>query len=175
MPVLVVGLNFNAVSVGPEATSYEPGWNNFPPPDIENPWQDPMSYCSGYDFTPGKIGYWGNGDGRFLYPPSRDPEKDRTKHLTGPVDSVRWEILREGIEDYEYFKLLEKAVASAGGKLRARAAEARKLLAIPGSVFKSAEDYTKDPLVLLDYRRRVAEAIQALAPGLGARKGPQAP
>jgi len=136
----------------------------FPEGRLQNPWRDPMSYTTGYGVPFGQVQEWGNGDGRFLYPPSREPEKDRMKHLTGPVDSIRWEILREGIEDYEYFRLLEKAVASAGGKLRARAAEARKLLSIPESVFKSARDYTKDPLVLLEHRRRVAEAIQALAP-----------
>ena len=32
-----------------------------------------MSYESGYGEKPGEIGYWGNGDGRFLYPPRREP------------------------------------------------------------------------------------------------------
>ncbi len=134
----------------------------FPPDVLQNPWRDPMSYTVGYGVPYGQVLEWGNGDGRFLYPPNRDPGKDRTKFLCGPVDSIRWEILREGIEDYEYFKLLEKAVAGAGRKLRARAAEAKKLLAVPESVFKSGREYTRDPLVLLDYRRRVAEAIEAL-------------
>jgi hypothetical protein len=142
----------------------------FPPGVLQNPWRDPMSYTVGYGVPYGQVLEWGNGDGRFLYPPNRNPGKDRTKYLTGPVDSVRWEILREGIEDYEYFKLLEKAVASAGGKLRPRAAEARKLLAVPESIFKSARDYTKDPRVLLEYRRAVAEAIEALTGGTGNRR-----
>jgi len=30
--------------------------------------------------------------------------------MYGPIDSVRWEILREGIEDNEYFVLLRKAI-----------------------------------------------------------------
>ena len=139
----------------------------FPPGVLQNPWLDPMSYTVGYGVPYGQVLEWGNGDGRFLYPPNKNPGRDRTKYLTGPVDSVRWEILREGIEDYEYFKLLEKAVASAGGKLRARAAEAKRLLAVPEAVFKSAQEYTKDPRVLLDYRRRVAEAIEALTAGPG--------
>jgi len=142
-------------------------WNSptlFPAGVLQNPWQDPMSYTVGYGVPYGQVSHWGNGDGRFLYPPNRDPGRDKTKYLCGPVDSVRWEVLREGIEDYEYLVLLEKAVAAAKGrpKLRAAAAEAAKLLEIPASVFTSGQDYTKDPLVLLGLRAKVAEAIEKL-------------
>ncbi|MGZ5555387.1 MAG: hypothetical protein ACXW3H_06475, partial [Candidatus Aminicenantales bacterium] len=80
------------------------------------------------------------------------------------VDSVRWEILREGIEDYEYFVLLEKAIAAAKGKakIKAAAAEAAKLLDFPATIFTTGKDYTKDPLVLLTLRAKVAEAIEKL-------------
>jgi hypothetical protein len=123
-----------------------------------------MSYTVGYGLPYGQVSHWGNGDGRFLYPPNRDPAKDRTKYLCGPVDSVRWEILREGIEDYEYFVLLEKAVAAAKGRpeLKAAAAEAARLLDFPAAVFATGRDYTKDPLVLLELRAKVAEAIERL-------------
>ena len=50
------------------ATLYWSSSSAFPPPKIQDPWSDPMSYVSGYDFGLGHIGYWGNGDGRFLYP-----------------------------------------------------------------------------------------------------------
>jgi hypothetical protein len=30
--------------------------------------------------------------------------------LDGPVNSVRWENLRDGMEDYEYFWLLSQAI-----------------------------------------------------------------
>lgn len=142
-------------------------WNSptlFPPGVLQNPWQDPMSYTVGYGVPFGQVSHWGNGDGRFLYPPNRDPGKDRTKYLCGPVDSVRWEILREGIEDYEYFVLLRKAVEAAKGKsrLRTAAAEAAKLLDVPPALFTSGKDYTKDPLDLLRYRTKVAAAIEQL-------------
>ena len=81
----------------------------FPPPKLQDPWTDPMSYKSGYDQKPGQIDYWGNGDGRFLYPPRRDPERDQTPCLDAPVNSLRWENLRDGMEDYEYFWLLQQA------------------------------------------------------------------
>ena len=123
-----------------------------------------MSYTVGYGVPFGQVNHWGNGDGRFFYPPNRDPANDKTKHLCGPVDSVRWEILREGVEDYEYFILLERAIKDAKGKprLRAAAAEAAKLLDLPPALFTSGNEYTKDPLDLMRYRAKVAEAIERL-------------
>jgi len=142
-------------------------WNSptlFPPGVLQNPWQDPMSYTVGYGVPFGQVNHWGNGDGRFLYPPNRDPGKDKTKYLCGPVNSVRWEIMREGIEDYEYFVLLEKAVKANEGKrqLKAAAAEAAKLLDFPPELFTTGQEYTKDPLDLLRLRAKVAAAIEKL-------------
>ncbi|MBM4037092.1 MAG: DUF4091 domain-containing protein [Planctomycetes bacterium] len=137
----------------------------FPPPDMQNPWQDPMSYCSGYDFTPGKIGYWGNGDGRFLYPPNRDVKADKAKHLEGPINSIRWEMLREGIEDYELFALLDTLIAKAkaSGKAIALLPEAESLAIVPDSVIKDDRTYSKDPQPLLAHRRKVAEMVERLS------------
>ena len=132
----------------------------FPPGVLQNPWQDPMSYTVGYGIPFGQVNPWGNGDGRFLYPPNRDPGHDRTKYLTGPVNSIRWEILREGIEDYEYFMLLEKSIREARGRAEARRAAA--LLSFPDTLFKSGREYTKDPAALLEYRARIARAIERL-------------
>jgi len=134
----------------------------FPAGELQNPWEDPMSYTVGYGVPYGQVNYWGNGDGRFLYPPNRHPGEDKTKYLTGPVNSIRWEILRDGIEDYEYFKLLEKAAREAPAKAAKAAREAKKLLDFPASLFKSGQEYTRDPRALLDYRRRIAEAIERL-------------
>ena len=75
----------------------------FPAPSYQNPYEDPMGYQSGYGRPVGYIGYWGNGDGRFLYPPLEAMEDKESKCLLEPVNSIRWEMLREGIEDYEYF------------------------------------------------------------------------
>jgi hypothetical protein len=142
-------------------------WNSptlFPPGVLQNPWDDPMSYTVGYGVPYGQVNHWGNGDGRFLYPPNRDPGKDATKYICGPVNSIRWEIMREGIEDYEYFVLLEKAIKDAKGnaKNKGLVAEASKLLDFPASLFTSGKDYTKDPLALLRHRAKVAEAIEKL-------------
>jgi hypothetical protein len=148
-------------------------WNSptlFPPAVLQNPWEDPMSYTVGYGVPFGQVNHWGNGDGRFLYPPNRDPGKDKTKYLCGPVNSIRWELMREGIEDYEYFVLLERALNDAKGKTKFKGAigEAAKLLDVPASLFTSGTEYTKDPLELLRYRAKVAEAIEMLT-GSGAK------
>jgi hypothetical protein len=134
----------------------------FPDSDLQNPWEDPMSYTVGYGTPYGQVNYWGNGDGRFLYPPNRKGSRDKHKYLSGPVNSVRWEILREGIEDYEYYWLLEKAVREAPPRMRGAAGEGRRLLQFPKSFFRSGMDYTKDPRVLLEYRKKVAAVLERL-------------
>ncbi len=144
----------------------------FPPPDIQNPWADPMSYVSGYSYKPGQIGYWGNGDGRFLYPPNREPstslgpgpKADKAKHLTGPINSIRWEMLREGIEDYELFCLLDDLIAKAkaSGKAADILPEAEKLAQVPDDVIQDDRTYSKDPQPLLTHRRKVAEMVEKL-------------
>jgi hypothetical protein len=121
-----------------------------------------MSYTSGYGTPYGQVRYWGNGDGRFIYPPNRNVDSDKTKYLGGPVNSVRWEILREGLEDYEYLWLLERAVKSATKGKKALAGEGRKLLDLPASLFVSGREYTKDPRVILEYRKKIAEALEGL-------------
>jgi hypothetical protein len=140
-------------------------WNSptvFPREQVQNPWEDSMSYTVGYGTPYGQVRYWGNGDGRFLYPPNRNPNTDRTKYLVGPVDSVRWEILREGVEDYEYFWLLEKAVNSAPSGKSQLAKQGRRLLNFPPELFRSGQDYTKDPKVLLNHRSKIAAVLEKL-------------
>jgi Glycoside hydrolase 123, catalytic domain len=137
--------------------------NVFPADRPQNPWADPMSYTSGYGTAYGEVKCWGNGDGRFIYPPNRRVGADKEKYLSGPVNSVRWEILREGLEDYEYLWLLERAVKSAPEKHKALAGEGRKLLDLPAALFTSGREYTKDPRVILDYRKKIGEALAAFS------------
>jgi hypothetical protein len=132
----------------------------FPANQVQNPWEDPMSYVVSYGTPFGQANFWGNGDGRFLYPPNREPNRDRTKYLSGPVNSIRWEILREGVEDYEYFVLLEKALKAAGTKKRALAERAKALLDFPATLFSSGKEYTKDPRDLLKHRQKIAELLE---------------
>ncbi|NLN91193.1 MAG: DUF4091 domain-containing protein [candidate division WS1 bacterium] len=127
------------------------------PDQPQNPWEDPMSYVSGYSFQAGDVGYWGNGDGRFIYPPNRDPLDTETKYLTGPVNSLRWEMLRDGIEDYEYLRILE------GLAVAANDAEALALLEIPEEISASLTQFATDSTPIYEHRLKVAEAIERLS------------
>lgn len=133
----------------------------YPDPKTQNPWEDPMSYVSGYGNPVGSIGYWGNGDGRFLYPPSRHVGEDPAKYLEGPVNSIRWEMLRDGVEDYEYFHLLQQAVQQARAAGR-DVTEAERLLAVPDSVVVDQTHFARTPLPMLAHRAKLAEAIERL-------------
>ncbi len=126
----------------------------------QDPWEDPMSYVSGYGRPPGFIGYWGNGDGRFLYPP-RPP-------LTGPVierpvDSIRWEMLREGIEDYEYLALLKRLLKRYGDRLEPPERERMQaLLTVPDEIVRNGRLYTKRSEPIYARRALIARAIERL-------------
>ncbi len=138
----------------------------FPAPKLQDPWADPMSYQAGYDEKPGERRFWGNGDGRFLYPPHSQPQANAATApcLEGPVNSVRWENLRDGMEDYEYFWLLRQAIQRAqAAKRDQRTLEAaRRLLAVPGAVSRDLTNFTTDPRPLLAHRHQVALMIERL-------------
>lgn len=131
----------------------------------QNPWVDPMSYAVGSTGPePGKAQYWGNGDGRLIYPPNHDIGNDRTPYLEGPVNSIRWEMLREGIENYEYLRLLRDSLErlkplGVGGEIYE---EAEKLLDIPDSIVKDTMTFTKDPQLLYRFREQVAALLEGL-------------
>jgi hypothetical protein len=132
-------------------------WNgNKPDGSPKNPWTDAMSY------TPDG-GTWGNGDGFMLYPACREPSK--TPVLSGPVDSIRWEMLREGLEDREYFWLLReemkrlRTVRSEAAAAALRQAEAA--LKTPDLLAESLTKYTRDPQPLDAAREQLAAAVEA--------------
>ena len=78
---------------------------------LQDPWQDPMSYMDE------PSGFLGNGDGRFYYPPNWDPnKKTANRYVAGPVESVRWEMLGEGGEGWEYLNRLAGTVHKAESK-----------------------------------------------------------
>jgi hypothetical protein len=122
-----------------------------------------MSYV---DAEPGtNAGVWGNGDGRFYYPPNRRPNEDTTtEYLTGPVISLRWEMLARGVQDWETLRLLRQRVEAAEkrGVRSAALARARALLAVPDAICKDMVTFSRDPRPLLERREQVARAIEAL-------------
>ncbi len=109
-------------------------------------WQDPMSY-------PG-----GNGDGSLYYPGT-----------TGPIESIRLELTRDGIDDYDYLKLLSNLVARPPAGASPELIErARKLLDV-SDVCHSFTEYATDPSVIQTRRLALADVIERLT-----RAGPRA-
>lgn len=122
----------------------------------DNPWQTPMS------MTPGHTGNWGNGDGHLLYPAVRTPSAAFV--AKGPVDSIRWETIRDGIEDWDYFRILQDKIDAAKGAKKTTPAykAAQDVLSQVNGCIKSRTDYCKDPSQPEAIRLRVAAAIEGL-------------
>lgn len=93
-----------------------------------------------------------NGDGLLVY-----PGKD------GPVDSIRWEILRDGIEDYDYLSILYERFRKAQQKGVSAAVleQAAKALDLK-SVVPDLTSFTRDIDTLRVKRDEIARAIVAL-------------
>jgi Carbohydrate family 9 binding domain-like/Domain of unknown function (DUF4091) len=97
--------------------------------------------------------FHGNGDGTFFYPGT--PAKiGGTTHV--PVASMRLKLIREGMEDFEYLKLL-----SALGDAAMAQREAQTL-------FPSAYQTEADPDALMAARARIAQRIVDLKNGVPA-------
>lgn len=122
---------------------------------LQNIWDDPMTYMDGHGTPIGAAAEYGNGDGMFFYPPNRDPNNDKTKYLTGPVPSLRLEILREGIDDYDYMMLLENCIKNALPGQQGLVKKTKQLLNFGSEVFVDEQQYTKDPEVLIKYRQQM--------------------
>lgn len=100
-----------------------------------------FNYWQGEPFTYLEPNWGGNtylppGDSHIVYPGKY-----------GPLSSVRLEAMRDGIEDYELLKLLEKRDAR----------EARKIC---DSVVRSLTDYALDPSEFRKARQRLIKALE---------------
>ena len=135
------------------------------PDSLQNPYEDPMGWVSGYDTPAGVRTPWGNGDGRFSYPPEAAADgKQEGTVMDDPVPSIRMEMLRDGLEDYEYFAMLKRLLAAKGATLpEAKRAEYEKLLIVPEDVTHTMMDFTKDPTPYEAHRLKLAAAIADLS------------
>jgi hypothetical protein len=89
-----------------------------------------------------------NGDGLLVYP---GPE--------GPVNSIRWEVIRDGIEDYGYLALLQDARK----KLQATGGPAELLKTVNlDTITTSLVTFTRTPATLLEKRLEIAQTITAI-------------
>jgi len=82
------------------------------------------------------FGHFSPGDEWIIYPGKR-----------GPRSSLRWEAMRDGLEDYEYFRLLE----AKRGPERAQA--------LGRQLVRAITDFDRDPDKLLRIRRQMAGEI----------------
>jgi hypothetical protein len=119
---------------------------------LRNPWQDGMS------ISPDGYG-WGNGDGMLLYPPVKEPPNAPV--LKAPINSIRWELLREGQEDREYFYLLKNLLRNQGKKGSA-IAQGKRAYEEAMALVKSLTEFERDPAKFYAARLKVAEAIERL-------------
>jgi len=79
----------------------------------------------------------------------------------GPLSTLQFENLRDGIEDYEYYWVLNDLIRraqEAGLSVENESA----LLGVPGDLLESITVYSEDPSRLRTQRQRIAEAIVGL-------------
>jgi len=147
-------------------TNYWTSSAAYPEPDHpQNPYEDPMGWVSGYSTAKGTKRPWGNGDGRFIYPPQAAADAHPAEPvLDGPVDSIRWEMLRDGIEDYEYLTILSRLLKAKQDKLTAdQRQQYTELLEVPEYITKDMTTFTKDPAPIEARRDQIARAIVELS------------
>jgi len=122
----------------------------------DNPWEIPMSQ------PPDRSTQWGNGDGHLLYPATRTTSSSFV--AKGPVDSIRWETIRDGIEDWDYFRILQDKMNAAKGSKKASPAyaAARDAMNQVNGCIRSRTDYCTDPAKAEAIRLKVAAAIQGM-------------
>ncbi|MBS7612274.1 DUF4091 domain-containing protein [Candidatus Bathyarchaeota archaeon] len=80
----------------------------------------------------------------------------------GPLSSLRLEVMRDGLEDYEYLKLLEEEILKVKETLGGRALKEpfeRRALEICMRVVPSITGYVRDPDILMEVRRGIVENI----------------
>jgi len=93
----------------------------------------------------------------------------------GPLPTIALENIRDGLEDYEYYWVLEDLLRQADAARlprarQARVAELRGLLEVPDTLLTSITQYSEDPQVLLLQRDKVAAAIVELQQVLKAQR-----
>ena len=92
-----------------------------------------------------------NGEGCLIYPGAN-----------GPVDTIRWENIRDGIEDYEYFWMLDQALKNGAEETlgAVQTAKARKYLNPGGGIITNRCQFTRRPADLLSAREQVGDLLE---------------
>jgi hypothetical protein len=129
-------------------------WASLPADVPVNPW---------FDATAGSI-----------YAQDRLPLPAGDPHIVYPgrlsiCDSLRWEVVRKGMEDFEILTLLEQAANETRGSSRDRAAAKRLVKRIRNEVAVDSDHFVKDEATLLAIREEAGELVARL--GGHARSG----
>ncbi|TFH40071.1 MAG: DUF4091 domain-containing protein [ANME-2 cluster archaeon] len=111
----------------------------------------------GYGIADGSVYFWGNGEGALFYPPRSDPNKYHDPILEEPIPSVRLEMMAEGVEDYEYFKILEDLISKTRDKKKTD--KYLHLLDFGSTFFTDLTHYNTDASVYYQRREEIADAI----------------
>ena len=98
----------------------------------ENPWLDAGTFHSGFLCSGGWVL---NGEGSLLYPGDYTEEFTGQPDVEGPISSLRFELLREGIEDYTYLSMLKDLGDEAFAD-----AQVRDLVVDVGAFSRNVED-----------------------------------
>jgi hypothetical protein len=135
--------------MGAAAWKYQPdgflyyrvsGWRDYKKPIDSGPLTDWKPY-----FLPGP-----DGDGELICPGPN-----------GPLSTLQFENIRDGMEDYEYWWVLNDLVSRA--KEKGKSVQLYSdLLQVPEDLLDSLTSYSEDPAKLRENRRRIAGAIVAL-------------
>ncbi len=80
-----------------------------------------------------------------------------------PRSSLRYEAMREGIEDYEYLRMLEDALLAAARRTGAAKPDARALaMRYAAALAPTPQDFSREPARLYAVRNAVARSIETL-------------
>ena len=91
------------------------------------------------------------GDGWHVY-----PKKD------GLINSLRWEQMRNGIQDYEYFWMLEdkiRKIKAGLGKHSSIIESSRRGKEIASQVVKTMDTYAKNPVILYNVKKQIINEL----------------
>jgi hypothetical protein len=78
----------------------------------------------------------------------------------GPLTTIRLENIRDGLEDYEYWWVLQDLVTRC--EAEGKPVPEKALLDVPETLLKDIRTYSEDPAVLYEARGKVARAIEDL-------------
>ncbi|HNS33369.1 MAG TPA: DUF4091 domain-containing protein [bacterium] len=107
-----------------------------------------------YDNTTG--GSLEAGDSYVLYPPRMPADSHE------PVDSIRWEIIRKAMEDYEYLYLLRELLEKGEGSTKLIKQGNKLMKEFEEKIVPGFTNHTRDAAYLEDFRRRMARLIVKL-------------